>query len=226
MSLMAVGVLSTFGIALRKIIQDKKPKRIIETGTYLGRGTTTVIASAIKDFNIDIVRFYSLEVNPHHYKAAFDHLKNKGLLGVVSLINGLSIHRYELPNRDKIKRDFLDREWPEGVYIDHSKDSRVDRYFEETNFDHVPDGMLLTCLEGLNFSPDLVLLDSGGHIGEIEFNTVIPKLKKPCVIALDDVFHVKHYNNLQKIRKDSRFKVLHLSKEKFGFCITKFTPEI
>jgi predicted O-methyltransferase YrrM len=223
---MSVGVESDFSKALRKVIKETKPKRIIETGTYLGKGTTTVIASAIRDFNIDLVKFYSIEVNPHYYRHAYVHLRDLGFLGIVSLINGLSIHRYQLPNRDKIKREFLDKEWPKEVYIDHSKDIRVEKYFEETQFDLVQDGMLITCLEGMGNSPDLVLLDSGGHVGEAEFDSLIPVLEKDCIIALDDVYHVKHYNNLQKIQKDPRFKVLHLSREKFGFCIAKFSPEI
>ena len=86
--------------------------------------------------------------------------------------------------------------------------------------------MLINCLEKLDYSPDLVLLDSGGHLGEVEFDTLIPNLKKFCIIALDDIFHVKHYNNLQKIREDGRFAFLSLSREKFGFCITQFTPDI
>jgi len=226
MTPMSVNIWSDFGKVLRELIREEKPKKIIETGTYLGRGTTTVIASSLRDFNIGFIKFYSIEVNPNHFKSAFVHLKNSGLLGFVSLINGLSIYRHQLPDKDKIKREFLDKEWPEGVYIDHDKEFRVDRYFNETRFDQVPDGMLLNCLEGLDYSPDLVLLDSGGHIGEVEFDSLIPVLKKPCIIALDDVFHVKHYYNLQKIKKDNRFKVLHLSKEKFGFAIVKFTPEV
>jgi len=225
MSPMAVDVLSTFGKTLRGIIRDRKPKRIIETGTYLGRGTTTVIASAIRDFDISLIKFYSLEVNPNYYRSAYIHLRDIGLLGAVTLVNGLSIFRYQLPNKDKIKERFIDTPWPEDVYIDHNKDMRVNRYFEETDFPNVPEGMLLNCLEKLDQSPDLVLLDSGGHVGEIEFDTLITALKKPCIIALDDVFHVKHYNNLNKINNDKRFNIIHLSREKFGCCIVKFVPE-
>ena len=225
MNLMMVDALSTFGKTLRGVIQDVKPKKIIETGTYLGKGTTTVIASALRDFNIDSTKFYSIEVNPQYFRSAYIHLRDMGLLDYVMLINGLSIFRKQLPNKDEIKKNFLDKEWPKEVYIDHSKETRVDRYFEETNFDNVPEGVLLTCLGKLSQSPDLVLLDSGGHIGGIEFDTLIPVLKKECIIALDDVFHVKHYTNLKKIEKDPRFKILHLSKEKFGYCITHFRPE-
>lgn len=225
MNLMAVDTLSVFGKALREAIKETKPTKIIETGTYLGRGTTTVITSAIRDFNINLTKFYSIEVNPSYYRSAYVHLKNCGLLKFVELINGLSIYRKQLPNRIKIKEEFLDKEWPDYVYIDHSKETRIDKYFEETDFVGVPEGMLITCLGKLDQTPDLVLLDSGGHVGEIEFDTLIPILKGPCIIALDDIYHVKHFNSLMKIRGDKRFEILELSKEKFGFCITKFSPE-
>jgi len=222
---MSVDALSDFGRALRENIRETKPKKIIETGTYLGKGTTTVIASAIRDFEIDFVKFFSIEVNPQYYRSAYIHLRDSGLLGIVTLINGLSVFKQQLPDKNEIKKKFLDTEWPEEVYIDHSKDLRIDKYFEETNF-NVPDGMLINCLEKLDYSPDLVLLDSGGHLGEVEFDTLIPNLKKSCIIALDDIFHVKHYNNLQKIKEDERFAFISLSREKFGFCITQFTPDI
>jgi predicted O-methyltransferase YrrM len=225
MSLMAVNVASDFGGSLRSIIKNTAPQKIIETGTYLGQGTTTIIASAIRDFGISLTSFYSIEVNPSHYRFAHMHLKDSGLLGFVTLINGLSVYRYQLPDKNKIKEKFLDADWPKEVYIDHNKEVRVDKYFEETNFNQVPDGMLMACLKVFDNSPDLVLLDSGGHIGEVEFDSLFPILKKPCLIALDDVFHVKHYQSLKKIQKNKQFEILELSREKFGFVITRFTPE-
>ena len=131
---MMVDSLSVFGKILREIIKETKPRKIIETGTYLGEGTTTVIASAVRDFNIDLEKFYSIEVNPQYFRSAYIHLRNLGLLEFVTLENGLSIYRKQLPNRDKIREMFLDTIWPDYVYIDHNKDIRVNKYFEETNF--------------------------------------------------------------------------------------------
>ena len=225
MNAMSVDVLSNFGKVLRNVIKETEPKKIIETGTYLGKGTTTVIASAIRDFKIEKAKFHSIEVNPNYFRSAYIHLRDADLLGFVNLVNGLSIYRNQLPSREKIKEEFVDKNWPDGVYIDHNKNIRVHRYFDETNFEGVPDGMLLTCLNKSDYSPDLVLLDSGGHVGGIEFNVVISHVKNPCIIALDDTLHVKHYNSLQRILSDSRFSIIEQSKEKFGFCIAKFHPE-
>ena len=38
-----------FSEAINQIIKKKKPNKIIETGTYLGEGSTRVIADALKD---------------------------------------------------------------------------------------------------------------------------------------------------------------------------------
>jgi len=224
MNLMMVDALSTFGKTLRGVIQDVKPRKIMETGTYLGKGTTTVITSALRDFNIDSTKFYSIEVNPQYFRSAYIHLRDSRLLKFVTLLNGLSVLHSQLPSAKEIEEKFVNKEWNKEVYIDHSKDTRVFKYFEETNYPLVPEGLLINCLEKFDYKPDLVLLDSGGHIGMIEFDILMPLLKNKCIIVLDDTLHVKHYESLQKIQKDQRFKIISLSNEKFGFCIASFNP--
>ena len=61
-------------------------------------------------------------------------------------------------------------------------------------------------------------------MGNIEFNYLLNKISKPCYIGLDDVYHIKHHKSLQQIQSDFRFEVIKISKEKFGFCLAKFTP--
>lgn len=221
---MSVNTFSDFGKSLRQVIIDTKPKKIIETGTYMGRGTTTIIASTLRNFELDFIRFYSIEVNPKYYRAAYVHLRDSGLSNIVTLVNGLSVQRSQLPTKEELKKRFVDTRWPEEIYIDHDKEFRVNYYFEETNFDNLPDGVLIDCLKKFDYSPDLVVLDSGGHIGDVEFNTVISLIKKPCTIVLDDIYHVKHYNNFRWLLRDSRFNILKISREKFGFCIVLFNP--
>ena len=67
----------------------------------------------------------------------------------------------------------------------------------------------------------LIILDSGGHMGFVEFEYVLSLLKGSCIFVLDDVYHVKHYKSLKMIQSDPRFNILTLSKEKFGFCIAE-----
>jgi len=61
-------------------------------------------------------------------------------------------------------------------------------------------------------------------MGFVEFQYLIQKLAGPCLIALDDIHHIKHHKSFQFMRRDSRFELLLESQEKFGFCIARFTP--
>jgi hypothetical protein len=72
--------------------------------------------------------------------------------------------------------------------------------------------------------PDLVLLDSAGHVGWEEFQVFCQEVKSPCWLVLDDVFHLKHDASLEAIRRDPRFQIHRLEKEKFGYCIARFEP--
>jgi hypothetical protein len=71
---------------------------------------------------------------------------------------------------------------------------------------------------------DLVLLDSAGHMGFVEFNYLLTLLRKPCIVALDDIRHVKHWKSYAFIVADPRFEVLEVGDERHGHVIARFTP--
>ena len=73
--------------------------------------------------------------------------------------------------------------------------------------------------------PDFVLLDSGGHMGYVEFRYALPLIHGPCYIALDDIYHVKHHRSFRELQNDPRFELVAVSEEKFGFCVARFTPD-
>jgi len=218
--LMSINQGSDFNESLRVVFAHLHPKKLIETGTYLGNGSTQIITSILKDFSYGS-KFFSIESNPVYIDQARNNLISKELDGFVNLIYGLSIPRSMLPTKEQIRKKFVETKWPEGIYIDHPKDIRVERYFEETN-SLAPDNRLVWTLNEFNYRPDFVLLDSGGHIGSIEFNILISSLRGSCVIALDDIYHVKHHESFNIVMKDPRFVPLVISKEKFGFCIARF----
>lgn len=224
MNLMETNFNSEFGRELKKIFQIYKPKKLIETGTYLGTGSTAILSSLLKDMGFTKTKLLTIEINPTHYSQAIANIKKLGLSDFVTFYNGLSIERNQLPTRKEINKKFVIDNWPTGIYIDHNVIQRADLYYKETDFIDLPDNLLLRCLEAFDFHPDFVLLDSGGHIGYIEFLTLLNTLIYPCLIALDDIYHVKHYESFHSIQKDKRFEILKVSKEKFGFCIAHFTP--
>jgi glycosyltransferase involved in cell wall biosynthesis/ADP-heptose:LPS heptosyltransferase/SAM-dependent methyltransferase/predicted O-methyltransferase YrrM len=219
-----VGTNSEFAENIDKIIADVRPLKIIETGTYLGTGTTQVIAKALQENNLVNSKFYSIEVNPNNYKHATANLRESRLLDFVEILNGLSIPRNMLPTIEEIENKCVKNVEFDDIFVDHKEHERALLYYRETNFDSLPDDLLEKCLEKFDYRPDFVLLDSGGHIGNIEFNYLISHIKGNCYIALDDIYHIKHHKSFLQMQNDARFTVIVSSDEKFGFCIAKFTP--
>jgi len=203
---------------LISLFEKIQPKRIIETGTYVGKGSTRIISMALETNNITNSVFYSIEVNPEYYRQAKKNVKK--LWGNIILVNGLSIPRSYLPTKESIKQKTVkDRR---HIFVDHERGRRVDLYYKETNFPDVEEDCLGKLIKEGN--PDFVLLDSAGHVGNIEFQYLISLLEQPCHIALDDIYHIKHYDDFEMARKDNRFEIVCESKERFGFGVLYFKP--
>ena len=215
---------SAFAQALRKLFAEVRPTKIIETGTYLGTGTTKVMAEAIRDLKLKDVVFHSIEVKPQHFEAAKRNLAKSGLSEAVQLHHGLSVPRRLLPTLPQIEEQTVHHVKFDDLFVDHQEHERALLYFKETDFSAVPEDLLGQCLRQFENRPDFVLLDSAGHMGHLEFNYLLSQLAGPCHIALDDIHHIKHHRSFRQMQTDPRFGMLVSSKEKFGFCIAKFTP--
>ncbi|MBZ0198630.1 MAG: glycosyltransferase [Ignavibacteriaceae bacterium] len=223
-----VGQGSTFAESIQSIFSEVKPKKIIETGTYLGTGTTSIIAEAMKNANLKDAKFYSIEINPENHLKAKDNLAQSGLLKYVNLLNGLSVPRSVLPTKDEITKTTIKHVEYNNIFVDHREDERAQLYFQETDFPDVQEDLLGKTLAEFNFNPDFILLDSAGYMGFLEFQYLLSKLKGDCIIALDDIYHIKHHKSFLFMQDDSRFEIMVSSKEKFGFCVAKFkfNPDI
>ncbi|HVT89395.1 MAG TPA: hypothetical protein VHD56_11125 [Tepidisphaeraceae bacterium] len=211
-----------FARSIQSLFEKIRPRKIIETGTYRGTGTTAVIANALRELEIDDARFLSIEINPRHLAIARDNLAKAGLS--VELLHGLSVPRSLLPSIEQIEQDLVKQVMADGLIVDHEEADRARLYYNETNYADLPQDMLGQALREFDNHPDFVLLDSGGHMGYIEFRYLIDNLAGPCHIALDDVNHVKHFRSFKDICEDSRFRLVTASEEKFGFCIARFEP--
>lgn len=206
---------------LRKFIREKQPKVVLETGTYKGCGSSRIVLNALGqlDHHID---FYTIEVRPDFFTEAKNNLSIDCPPNVhVHCLNGLSIPRQLLPNSKSIE-EIVSLAKHAGVQVDHNGADEVLHYTNETSMcDSVPDRRI----DGvLDLKPEIIILDSGGHIGTIEFKYVLSKLTWPCTIYLDDTRHIKHYKSLYEMQNDDRFFIRIESSEKFGFSIAEFTP--
>ncbi|QWR78766.1 ATP-binding cassette domain-containing protein [Candidatus Magnetomonas plexicatena] len=213
-----------FAAAITDVISRYRPKKIIETGTYLGRGSTAIIASAIKDCGLDEAVFYSIEVNPEYYNSALLHLTECSLIDRVKLLNGLSVPKAALLSKEQIEDKFVKNLHYSGIFVDYDETQRSERYFKETDFPELVDDLLGKCLSEFSYMPDFVLLDSAAHIGFVEFEYLVKRILAPCVIALNNCFHVKHYSSYLYMKTDPRFEFIKASEEDFGLCIVLFTP--
>jgi len=209
---------SGFATALAETIRTLKPRKLLETGTFYGDGSTRIIADALKEGGVTNYEFYTIEVNPMRAEGA-----RKNLIDTKVVVeNGLTVRRDMLPGFDEIGASCVQAE-EQGMTVDYDETERRQRYFEETDFCDVPEEVLAAVLDRFDGRPDFVLLDSAGHMGYLEFRYLLERLKGACVLALDDIKHVKHYKSFQHILTDPRFTVLARDNDdRFGFGIVRF----
>ena len=226
---MSVSADSEFAMNLWMLITKHGIRKVIETGTYLGTGTTAVIASALDDLienkvvAVEDVTFITIEAKKEHADIAEDNLRKSGFDAFTTVLRGLSIPEDLLPTPQAIKEWTVDAVKDLPIVADHHESDRVYRYYSETaNVQH--DDQLGFALGKMNYRPDFVLLDSAGHVGLAEWEYLTDNLKGPCFIALDDVFHIKHYRSFQRMTEDSRYDIRYLSREKYGACIAHYCP--
>jgi len=192
---------------IKYVIGRYRPKHIIETGTYMGLGSTSAILYGLKEADIKGFSFISMESNPDFYKIAKQNLDEE-YNGSLVLMNKVSVPRNLLPSK-----------------VDHVPDNIITDHIDPQHYTkEVPRGVedngLLAAMMLLEFAPDLVLLDSAGHLGTIEFEYLLTLAIEPFILILDDTLHRKHYKTMEKIKADPiRFEILKESKNKFGHAI-------
>ena len=169
--------------AITHLIKTKKLEQIIETGCYLGEGTTQAIADAL----VGDEQVFSIEVNPRYYEIARKKHRNT----IINFLLGLSIDRASVP----VSVTF---DVPDNIVIDHLDHNRELLYKQEVSF-KVSDGMLGFALAKMDNKPDLVILDSAGHMGLQEFKYLMERVEPGFYLALDDTNHVKHYQTCKSL---------------------------
>lgn len=199
-------------MSLRKdiysVIMDYRPYAILETGTYNGLGSTSAILHGLKDANIDPFSLISIESNEENHRQAEKNLLGEQYKGSVVLMHANSLPSELMPR--------MVYDVPDDVITDHADPMK---YLKEVPVDIEDDG-IYRAMALLDNRPDLVLLDSAGHLGFLEFEYVCKLAESSFVLILDDTLHRKHYDTLQFIKANpSDFNILKESKEKFGHCI-------
>lgn len=210
---MAAG--TAFMDALTDLVYVNRMSRIIETGTYLGTGTTAAVVKGIKAHGQRAV-FITIEVNPrHHASAVANNVGNP-----VECLLGLSIPFAYLPPMEAITFEG----YAPNTVVDHQPKDRAKMYYWET-MQGTPERQLDKAMLYVSHYPELVILDSAGHIGTLEFDylmTLLPK-QHEFYLALDDTNHVKHAKTVEKIEAYYKNELVFSTEQKFGSRIYRIS---
>jgi hypothetical protein len=224
MDMQADHVLAT---RLTELIGVRKIDVAIETGTFLGLGSTKMVAEAFLR-TAPPKHFVTIEVNFANWCRA------KGNLRVLPFVDcrwGLSVPLERAVNFLRNDDMLINHKKYENIYIDNITDpvaaytnellgqavelerqplSAQSKDIKFDGKDYLYDGEdLLGRLIDMHadHSP-LIILDSAGGTGFLEFQIVMEKMtNKNFHILLDDIHHVKHYRSYDFIKRAPKFTV-------------------
>ncbi len=203
--------------ALReKVFNSNDPPVVgIETGTYLGTGSTRAILEAhygsrMKDFPFHL---HTIEGNKAAYTTAKGHLKDEKRVTVYHaltlsrrIINNFILNDTFLLEEDKypqILKDWVDGADPRRVYISEVSEGCTGK--------GIPENLLPQLIEKYKDQKILFFLDSCGGMGYLEFLTVWKEMgDREYYLCTDDINHVKHYRTMKLIEgnEDGKWQIL------------------
>ena len=189
-----------FRDVVRRLVKEHDIDEVVETGTFLGTGSTSVFAG-------EGLSVFTVECNRNHLMQAADNLKG---MSNVCFIHGLSL------KRERIISGLMAMEFPEGGIYDSSHPKVF--YVQEANQQVIVEDAL--SLLAKNETRQVVFLDSAGGLGYLEFLEFMSwplNVRKQKVLILDDVTHVKHAKSVQSL-KDWGFEVGVSQDGRFAWC--------
>ena len=214
---------------LRKTISENKIEGVVETGTYDGLGSTTTVAEAFHASDVTPKFFYTCDINLSKFKRARKNLtpypfvnclwgRSVKLDEAVEFMHGDEMlnHHEKYPDLfidgvedpvsfylDELKRGFMFRKWAVGYYLKMS----FYRLFGIAKYQG--EDLLRRLLASHGEARTLVVLDSAGGIGFLEFKVVTEMMKnRRYWLLLDDIMHIKHYRSFEQIKADPSFRLL------------------
>lgn len=228
---------------VESIINKNEISYIVESGTYIGTGSTRTIAEILLKNKKTIQKFYTIEVDNTLFLKAKKNLKKYAF---VEPIWGISVDPDvaikfvssddAIANHQQYPDVFIDTlENPVEFYTNeikgqfsktHAKPSLWNKIFHRKALseEQFLENVFKTLLPRVkNFNP-IILLDSAGGIGWLEFKTVMEYMNSsPFIIILDDIHHLKHFRSLDYIEKSQKFSILNKSIED-GWVIASYKP--
>ena len=232
------------GADFKKMLDDlfrtEQVTCIFESGTFDGSGSTTTLATAVQKSGKEVNTFVTAEVDYRLFKKA---KKNLAPFPFVIPLWGMTVNFDEakafiekdeaINNHHRYPDIFIDDVVdPKGFYLNElsgqlskhhlrqSFKSRLSALFERRTETFTED-LFQKYLPGMASGKTLVLLDSAGGVGYLEFNKVKNIMgDKTYFLVLDDIHHLKHFRSYRDLKTDSSFRILHENKAQ-GWVMAK-----
>lgn len=220
---------------LAEAIVRERIVHVVESGTFEGLGSTRFVAETFAA-TISPQTFVTIEANWHSWRRARRNLRR---FPFVRPLWGQSLETARA--LEFVQTDICVREhwrYPE-VFIDDVQDPvalykreimgalsgeptglrrRLIRKFDRA-LHYKGEGLLDRSLRPVRDERPLVVLDSAGGVGWLEFQTLMSIMQhRRYHLLLDDVHHLKHFRSLAHIRSDPAFQIIGLD-ERHGWVL-------
>jgi len=222
-----------------EILSTGQVKSILESGTFKGLGSTTILADTVVKNNITLNHFFTLEVEKEIQKEAQKNLKKYSF---VTSVFGMSLTKDEcfkfiekddaINNHQNYPEIFIDSITnPKEFYIkeikgDLSKNKNTGMSFLEKIIGNLTQSLKQNCFRTyipiIKYDNPIILLDSAGAVGLLEFERVCELMGEyNYYLILDDVHHLKHFRSLQRVKENKKFNILAQDIEQ-GWVVAKY----
>jgi len=220
---------------LSQAIVRERIVHVIETGTYEGLGSTRFLAETFAS-TMAPKSFVTIETNWRSWRRARRNLRR---FPFVRPPWGRSLRTRQALEFLETDQCLREHERYPDIFIDNVEDP-VTFYRREIagGVGDVPkslhrralrelhrvvyyrgEGLLERCLRRVRDECPLVVLDSAGGVGWLEFQTLTTVMQQRRYhLLLDDVHHLKHFRSLARIRSDPAFRIIGLD-ERHGWVL-------
>lgn len=221
-------------------IRDYRITHVLESGTYVGTGSTTLLAEC---FPIEQPprQFLTIEINWDSWRQAKSHLRRYPFIHPLWGRSVAAPEAMQFIASDDVLRNhhaypdiFIDNiEDPVSFYIDELRGmlgrrvrttrDRIRWLIDRVIF-YAGENLLERYAIQLRHTKPLISLDSAGGIGFLEFSTVERVLKEhEYFLLLDDILHLKHFRSYRHVQRDPTYEILGVNEEQ-GWLLARHVP--
>lgn len=233
--------------ALDDLFKNNNIQYVIESGTFKGLGSTTTLAKAMLKNNIKIKEFITIEIDKKFHKEAIKNLKQ---FPFITPVCGLSVNfanakRFiendeAINHHEKFPDIFIDSVTnPKQFYLNEiegklssfnqEKKNWWSSIFSNSNIEnsaasaYPKENILEYALSSMKDKQPLILLDSAGGIGYLEFSKTMEIMKNhDFYLILDDIHHLKHFRSYRDVTENPKFTILGQDIA-HGWILAKYT---